>query len=272
MSTERVLITGATGFLGRALVRTCLDRGLDVLGTGHGESKIVEFRQEFPGVQCEFADVSRRSDVDRLFEQTVEPITHVIHSAALKHVGLCEDNPGRAVNTNVVGSLNVAEAASRWGVDEAILISTDKAVNPSCVYGNSKWLAEQVFLSHGYGVFRGVNFFRSTGSVLDIWDRQMREGKPIRLNDPEAIRYFVDPVCVADTVVSFLDAKSVFSVDKCYKVQLGDLALAFTRAYDYHQLDAASLLAVEKQIEELPCEGVEVIDASIEYLVEWLKR
>ena len=260
MKTETVLITGATGFLGRRLSKAFLTKGYKVIGTGHSESGIKEFERLFNNdIQIFQVDIGGDGDYTVITNILKKfPVDYIVHAAALKHVGICENNPSRAVDVNVVGSQKLIRAAINRDIKNMIAISTDKSVKPLCVYGMTKKLMEEMFLEHDFGVFQGVNFLFSTGSVLDIWDKLRLEEKPILVNT-KAKRYFclIDEVC--DKIIGSIDLREIFSVNECYNISISDLQKAFSTYHDYWNVDEFTPLDVEKHEEDLLLENINIL-------------
>jgi len=262
MSGKTVLITGATGFLGRKLVNIFINRGYNIVATGYSETGIKEFERAMgKDIPLYAVDIgSHYSMIKNIINK--HSVDYIIHAAALKHVGICEDNPSRAIQTNIVGSQNIIKAAIECGVENAIAISTDKSIKPLCTYGMTKKLMEEMFLENGFGVFQGVNFLFSCESVLDIWDKLRVVSKPLLVN-LEAVRYFstIDDVC--NTVVSSIDAKKRFSVGECYKISISNLQKAFSEYHNYWNVNKYAPLAIEKVEEELPLKNIKIKEPSV---------
>jgi len=259
---QTVLITGITGFLGKCLTRSLKDKGYDVVGIGHSEDGIHAFESKFPSTKVYAIDISN-SYQQLVWIMKTHNVKFVIHSAAHKHVKICENNPSRAVEVNVLGSMNVLNACLETNVENAIAISTDKAVNPTCVYGMTKKLMEEMFLQRGFGVFQGVNFLFSTGSVLDIWDKARNEGLTIKANQ-RATRYFckINDVCKA--IVKNLHSDTRFTVQEIYKIKIVDLQHAYSHLHKYKDIGDYTPLSVEKDDEDLPVIKCEIIDPTFE--------
>lgn len=270
MST--VLVTGAAGFLGKHLSETLMQRGHSVVGITHSELNTREFERnvkdsdKVPLYSLDVADCYY--PIKRILKY--HNVDYVVHGAALKHVGICEKNPTRAIDVNVIGSRQVMTAALESGVKNVVGISTDKSVNPTCVYGMTKKLMEDMLLENGCCAFQGVNFLFSTGSVLDIWDKLMRDNKPLLVNT-KATRYFclIDDVC--NKIVDSLDAKGRFTVDSCYLVSIQSLQKAFSKHHDYWNVNVYTPLDVEKHDEDLPLGNIKVVRPGDEFVVSLLK-
>jgi FlaA1/EpsC-like NDP-sugar epimerase len=271
MTEKKVLVTGATGFLGRHLCKALLDLDYLVVGTGNSEVRAEEFNRTFKGaIQIYTFDLG--CDGHKIHQIMKDhSVDYVIHAGAVKHVGICERNPTRSIKVNLLGSANIVEASTRHDVKNAILISTDKAINPSCVYGMTKCLAERLFQESGFGVFRGVNFLFSTGSVLDIWDKQRIDGDSITVGGNDAIRYFTPITVVTERLIDSIGNPDVFTVEKCYKIGLHDLRDAFCKYHNYDKVTTYDILDVEKTEEDIP-PGIKIIEPSIDGICELLEQ
>ncbi|MBV9153043.1 MAG: polysaccharide biosynthesis protein, partial [Alphaproteobacteria bacterium] len=208
---RRVLVTGAGGTIGAELARqiaafspsklVLLDNGEFAL---YGIE--TELRERFPellGIPV-LRDVRERAQLDEVFAGERPEI--VFHAAALKHLPMVETNPIEGVLTNVVGSRNVAEAARAFGASLVVMISTDKAVNPTSVMGATKRVAESFCQALDlyearrsaapacgtrYVTVRFGNVLGSTGSVVPLFHRQLAAGGPLTVTDPEVTRFFM---------------------------------------------------------------------------------
>ena len=203
---KRVLVTGAGGSIGSELCRQLLEGGAERLYLfGHGENSIYEIERELRLLQEEgvgerasvvpiIGDIQDREYMHFILSRTRANV--VFHTAAHKHVPLMEANPVEAVKNNVFGTRNVVEASRKAGVERFVLISTDKAVEPTCVYGASKLLAEEIVLregknGHHFLVVRFGNVLGSRGSILPLFRRQILKGGPVTVTHPETRRYFM---------------------------------------------------------------------------------
>lgn len=192
------VLLGGTGTLGKELTRQLLratDGRIRILA--RGEHRLNEMRREFSDDRLSFfvGDVRDRLRLRR----ALEGADYVFHLAALKHVHTCEYDVLEAVRTNIDGTANVVEACIDAGVKRAVLVSTDKAVEPTTTYGATKMMAERIFV-HGnsysggkYPEFYAVrygNVMASQGSVLKTWKDQAEHGQPLTIVDPKMTRFW----------------------------------------------------------------------------------
>ncbi|HSJ08324.1 MAG TPA: nucleoside-diphosphate sugar epimerase/dehydratase, partial [Longimicrobiales bacterium] len=198
-----VLITGAAGSIGSELARqVALHRPGRLLLLDQAETDLFYLDLELRAKHRELDIVSIVGDIvdaariEAIFN-TYEP-ERVFHAAAYKHVPLMESNAREAICNNVIGTWRVAEAAGRYGCGKFVLVSTDKAVSPANVMGATKRLAEMIVLElqdrypvTNYGAVRFGNVLGSNGSVIPIFKRQLKEGKPLTVTHPETTRYFM---------------------------------------------------------------------------------
>ena len=198
-------------------------------------------------------------------------VDYIIHAAALKHVGICQDNPSRAVDVNIVGSRNIAQAAKECDVKNVIGISTDKSIEPLCIYGMTKRLMEEMFIEYGFGIFQGVNFLFSSESVLDVWDKLRSQNKPILVN-MHANRYFSTIEEVRDRVLSFIEEKRKFSVEHCYKISIHSLYRAYATYHDYWNMKEYIPREIEKVEEELPLQNMKIIEPDDQHITQLMKQ
>ena len=247
-----ILITGGTGFLGRSLLRECLNNDMDVIVLSHSEIRDKEMRLEHPEVKSYCVDISTDAEIlDRIVEQN--NVEYIVHCAAMKHIGICENNPTKAIEVNINGSRNIISVAKKNKVKNVVAVSTDKAINPSCVYGSTKLLMEKVMLENSFSVIQGVNFFFSSGSVLEIWHSCIKNKEPIRVNINDTVRYFVSASDVAKKILENLDTKSSYiSLDSCHRVKLHNLSEAFCEYHNFYKIEDYVPISAEKIVEEVP--------------------
>lgn len=199
---KRVLVTGGGGSIGSELCRQVAQQGAaQLLVFERGEFNLYQIEQELRadhprlGLECRLGDVRDAEYVGRVFERFRPQV--VFHAAAYKHVPLVEDNPLEGVHNNVIGTRVVADAAVRAGVERFVLVSTDKTVNPTNVMGTTKRVAEiycQGLASAGQTSFittRFGNVLASAGSVVPLFERQIKAGGPVTVTHPDVTRYFM---------------------------------------------------------------------------------
>ncbi len=238
VSEKVVLVTGAGGSIGSELCRQIAQHNPQSLVLFERyenalHSLMLELRRTFPAVNIHplIGDVTVPDRVSEVFQQTRPDI--VFHAAAHKHVPLMELNPKEAIRNNVLGTQVVAEAASKANVDRFVLISTDKAVNPSSIMGVTKRIAEhlmQEFNGAGFTRFTVVRFgnvLGSNGSVVPLFYEQIRNGGPVTVTHPKIKRFFMT---IPEAVQLVLQASvmgrggEVFVLDMGEQIKVADLA------------------------------------------------
>ena len=189
---KRVLITGGSGTIGRAFIRNYYNDLISFYSLSRNENAQVELARDYPKIPLQFlGNIEDKLTVYRAFEEIKPDI--VIHAAAVKHINLAEEQPIHTCNVNVIGSMNVIEAAIRTDVPTVVAISTDKACSSASVYGDTKSLMERCFLEantnrNRFSVCRFANVAHSNGSVLPFWLKMKSQGKQISLTDPKMNR------------------------------------------------------------------------------------
>lgn len=196
-----ILITGAAGSIGSEICRKIsLYNYKKLILVDNAESALYDIQQEFrqqglENIDAIVADVRNRNRIDQIFNQYKPKI--IFHAAAYKHVPLMESNPFEAVSVNIGGTKNVADIAVKHSVDKFVLISTDKAVNPTNVMGATKRIAElyaTCLKGKGHTKFittRFGNVLGSNGSVIPLFKRQIEKGGPLTVTHKDITRYFM---------------------------------------------------------------------------------
>jgi FlaA1/EpsC-like NDP-sugar epimerase len=271
-----VLVTGAAGSIGAEL-----SRQLAMLGPAHlvlferSESDLHDLelmlRQTLPSVEMTavVGDILDTGELAATFER--HRPSRVYHAAAYKHVTLMEHHIVSAVRNNVIGTHSVATAAERFGVEQMVLISTDKAVRPTSLMGASKRAAERVLLSMGDGrtrftAVRFGNVLGSRGSVVPIFKRQIEMGGPVTVTHPEVVRFFMT---IPEAVQLVLEASAasrggdIFHLDMGEPVRIADLSENMIRLSGFEpgrdiEIKFVGLRPGEKLYEELLVEGEDV--------------
>lgn len=235
---KRILVTGAGGSIGSELCRQIAKMSPShITLLGKGENSIYEIHQEmiakYPGLSIEpvIADVRDKSRIVSIFSRLQPQV--VFHAAAHKHVPLMEAQPVEAVRNNIFGTKIVAEAADRVNVEKFVLISTDKAVNPTSVMGATKRVAEMIIqnmneLSNtSYVAVRFGNVLGSRGSVIPLFKKQIAKGGPITITHPEMQRYFMTIPEASQLVLqagAIAQGGEVFVLDMGKPVKIVDMA------------------------------------------------
>ena len=235
---ERVLVTGAGGSIGSELCRQVARFEPECLFLlGRGENSIYEIDQElketFPTLRKKpvILDVRDRGRLEQFFRESRPTV--VFHAAAHKHVPLMESAPDEAVKNNVFGTRNVAEMSNKYGVKRFVMISTDKAVNPTSVMGATKRVAEmliQLLARDSKTKFCAVRFgnvLGSRGSVIPLFQHQIVKGGPVTVTDPEMVRYFMtipEAVSLVIQAGAMGENGAIFILDMGEPVKIVDLA------------------------------------------------
>lgn len=272
LKDKRVLVTGAGGSIGRELCKQLLNKGQikSLCLLGKGENSIFESRQELERLKhlkaqesaqadelknhqinteiiARIADIRNYSRIEHIIKEFKPEI--IFHAAAHKHVFMMEENPCEAFENNVLGSKNLMELAAVHSVENFVLISTDKAVNPTSVMGKTKRLAEKLLLIHArkftntkYTAVRFGNVLGSRGSVIKVWEKQIEEGKSITVTDKEAIRYFMTIPEASQLVIK---AASKAHSGEIMILDMGEPINIYELAKQFIQLSGLSLADVD---------------------------
>jgi len=262
---KRVLITGGGGSIGSELCRQILRcRPAQLILLGHGENSIFEIANELARLQTELlatASATQRATVitpviaDLRFRERILAIFKehrphaVFHAGAHKHVPLMEANPVEAITNNVLGTRILLEAAQQQKVERFVMISTDKAVNPTNVMGASKRTAELLVLQAArasgnfYQVVRFGNVLGSRGSVVHTFKQQIASGGPVKVTHPDMVRYFMT---IPEAVQLVLQASVVGQGGEVLMLNMGDPIRIVDLASDLIELSG---LQVGKDIE-----------------------
>ena len=201
----KILITGGTGTVGKSLLKL---NDNEYISVSRNEEKIADVRREFPNVKYYVGNVEDKGLLLRVFKDVKPDV--VVHTAAMKHIDLMETNPISGCNINVLGSLNVVEASIINDVPITVGISTDKACLSESVYGASKYLMERVFMNtnntdNRFSLTRFANVAHSNGSVLPFWLKLKKEGKALKLTDPNMNRLIFTQKDAAELIKRTID-------------------------------------------------------------------
>lgn len=267
---KKILVIGGTGTIGKQLVQHLLKHEPNVIRIfSRDEHKQYEMNHEL----CSFSDQLRYliGDVrdQRRLSRAMEGIDYVFHLAAMKHVSSCEYNPFEAVQTNVIGTQNVIQAALENNVTKVLFTSTDKAISPTNTYGATKLTAERLISAAEYQkgskttVFSSVRFgnvMGSRGSVIPLFKNQIIEKREITITDSDMLRYMMTPSQAIDLILQSNEKArggEVF-VLKMPVIRIGDLAeILIEEVTKSHKIDEQVSIRViglrpgEKRYEEL---------------------
>lgn len=269
LTGKTILVTGAGGSIGSEVCRqVCKFTPNTIILLGHGENSIysieLELKKKYPNmnIETEIADVQDREKISSIMKNYLPDV--VYHAAAHKHVPLMERNPEEAVKNNVIGTKNVAEAASAAKVGTFVMVSTDKAVNPTSVMGATKRIAEMV-VQHmdivsdtKFVAVRFGNVLGSRGSVIPLFKKQIQEGGPVTVTHPDMIRYFMTIPEASRLVLqagALAKGGEIFVLDMGDPVKIVDLAKNLIRLSGYTEEEIpivfTGMRPGEKMYEEL---------------------
>jgi FlaA1/EpsC-like NDP-sugar epimerase len=268
---KRVLVTGACGTVGRELIHQLLKnhKVCELIGIDNNESELFFLEEEFApfeNVSFFLADVRDREKVSRKMRR----MDIVFHTAAFKHVILCERSPFEAVQTNILGIQNIINAAIENKVKRVIFTSSDKAVNPTNVMGASKLMGERLMAAANSNsredgpIFTSTRFgnvLGSRGSVIPIFREQIRRGGPVTLTDStmtrfimsleEAIRLVIESACHAVGGEVFITKMPAIRIQDLAEVMIKELASRYEFSPENIEIKTIGSKPGEKLYEEL---------------------
>ena len=238
IKNKRILVTGAGGSIGSELCRQIARFSPEhIIFIDNHENYVyylgVEFNTKFRHIKYNtvIGDIKDISVLRGIFSKYKPQV--VFHAAAHKHVPLMEENPSAAVKNNVIGTRNLIYASSHYGVERFVLISTDKAVNPTSVMGATKRIAEKILQAKSkksrtkFMAVRFGNVLGSSGSVIPLFKKQIEEGGPVTVTDPEVKRYFMSIPEAAQLVLqagALGSGGEIFILDMGEQIKITDLA------------------------------------------------
>jgi FlaA1/EpsC-like NDP-sugar epimerase len=241
---RRVLVTGAGGSIGRELCRQVARwRPSSLILLGHGENSIfetlIEIEENFPSLPLHpiIADVRDLDRLNVIFDDQRPQL--VFHTAAHKHVPIMEVNIEEAVSNNILGTRNVADVSINYGVERMVLISTDKAIRPTSVYGATKRMSEMLVLDAAhrsglpFSVVRFGNVLGSRGSVIPLFKRQIARGGPVTVTHPDMERYFMT---IPEAVHLVLQASFMGQGGEVFILKMGEQIRVLNLAEDLIRL------------------------------------
>lgn len=267
---KKVLVTGAGGSIGSELCRQIvLFQPAQLILLDIYENSVYDLENELRSgyqdldLKVIIASVRDRERIEEIFAEHRPDV--VFHAAAHKHVPLMENNPKEAIKNNVFGTLNVAQMADKYGVKKFVLISTDKAVNPTNIMGASKRLCEMIVQSIDraseteFAAVRFGNVLGSNGSVIPLFKKQIANGGPVTITHEEIIRYFMSIPEASQLVLqagAMARGGEIFILDMGEPVKIIDLARDLIRLSGFEpdvdiQIQVTGLRPGEKLYEEL---------------------
>lgn len=265
-----VMVTGGGGSIGSELCRqiaAAKPKQLIIVDIYENNAYDIqlELKHDHPDLNLEtlIASVRNTKKIDELFKEYRPDI--VYHAAAHKHVPLMEDSPNEAVKNNVFGTLNVARAADKYKTKRFILISTDKAVNPTNVMGATKRMCEMIVQTMNnrskteYVAVRFGNVLGSNGSVIPLFKKQIKNGGPVTVTHPDIIRYFMtipEAVSLVLQAGAYAKGGEIFILDMGKPVKIADMARNLIKLSGYEpdidiKIEYTGLRPGEKLYEEL---------------------
>ncbi len=271
ISNKVVLVTGAGGSIGSEISRQISEfNPKKLILLGHGENSIytieMELKERFKESEVEFiTEIADLQDTKKMMDVMDRYNPNVIyHAAAHKHVPLMERNPEEAFKNNVIGTMNIAKAASWHSVETFVMVSTDKAVNPTSVMGATKKLAEMIIQDMDknsntkFVAVRFGNVLGSRGSVIPLFKKQIEKGGPVTVTDPEMVRYFMTIPEASRLVIqagALANGGEIFVLDMGEPVKIVDLAknliLLSGNSIDEIGIEYTGMRPGEKLFEEL---------------------
>lgn len=279
---KKILVTGGAGSIGSEIVRQLIITEPElIVAVDNSETALFHLSNEFKNesrIKCELLNITNKLKLGDLFDEY--QFDFVFHAAAYKHVSVLENNPGAGLHNNIIGTYFVQHFSLKYGVDKFVMISTDKAVNPTNVMGASKRFCELLvhfntqstqtqFITTRFG-----NVLGSNGSVVPIFKEQIDQGGPITVTDPEITRYFMT---IPEATKLVLEAgrigldKRIYVFDMGEPVKILDLAQNMIRLAGYEpnkdiDIVFTGLRSGEKLYEELLLNTEKMIASDNDYI------
>ncbi len=291
LDNKVILVTGAGGSIGSEMCRqVCHFKPELLLLVEQTENSLFfierELRKNFPTVAMEaiICDITDKKRVEQLFGKYKPNV--VIHAAAHKHVPLMEINPGEAIKNNIVGTRTVADASDKFGAGSFVMISTDKAVNPTSIMGSSKRISELYIQDldrtskTSFVTVRFGNVLGSNGSVVPIFKNQIAAGGPVTITHPEMRRYFMTIPEASQLVLQAAtmgNGGEIFVLDMGEPVKIVDLAkelitLSGFRPGEDIEIVFSGTRPGEKLFEELSIKGEDMVTTRHPKISVWQKN
>jgi len=209
---KNIMIIGAAGSLGSVLCKILIESGgYNIFAVDFNENNLAYLYRLYD-LFTYIEDLKSTSSLIKIIEN--ENIDLVVNCAALKHVRWCENNIEHAIETNILSNLHLMEYLHRVN-KKFIYISSDKAIDPTNLYALTKQLTDYIVHHYNFKLIRGVNFFNSKGSVIDIWEQQYLSNKPFTVSVDSCKRYFMLISTMADIVKRAIEEDDVFDKEYC---------------------------------------------------------
>jgi FlaA1/EpsC-like NDP-sugar epimerase len=288
LSGKSVLVTGAGGSIGSELCRQiCRFKPKRISLYERAESSLydidMELKQNFSGIEIlpQLADTRDRNQLEKAFEASRPDV--VFHAAAYKHVPMLELQPWKAVKNNIQGTRNLVDFANRFEVDRFVFVSTDKAVRPANVMGASKRVAEMLVQSQNgcglsntrYMIVRFGNVVGSVGSVIPLFQKQIKNGGPVTVTHPEVTRFFMTIPEACQLILqagAMGNGGEIFILDMGTPIKIADMAKDLIRLSGFEpdldlKIEYIGLRPGEKLYEELITEGEGILPTGHEKIM-----
>lgn len=288
LTGKTILVTGAGGSIGSEMCRqVCQFKPKLLLLVEQAENPLFYIEREliktFPDVpiQAIVRNITDKERISQVFQQYKPQV--VIHAAAHKHVPLMESNPGEAIKNNIMGTMNISNAADEYGASDFVMISTDKAVNPTSIMGSSKRVAEMYIQDLNttsethFVTVRFGNVLGSSGSVVPIFKKQIAAGGPVTVTHPDMQRYFMTIPEASKLVLQAATlgkGGEIFVLDMGEPVKIVHLArelitLSGFRPDEDIEIVFSGTRPGEKLFEELSIEGEDMIPTTHPKIAAW---
>jgi FlaA1/EpsC-like NDP-sugar epimerase len=287
LENARVLVTGAGGSIGSELCRQiCRFSAASVILYERAESPLYEFHQElrasFPHIEVIplLADIRDRAQLTHAFSEHRPQV--IFHAAAYKHVPVMELQPWKAIKNNIIGTRNVIDISSQYGVERFVFVSTDKAVRPTNIMGATKRVAEMLVQCQNgcevsdapFVIVRFGNVVGSVGSVVPLFRKQIEKGGPVTVTHPEVTRYFMTIPEACQLILqagAMGEGGEIFILDMGTPIKIDDMARDLIRLSGFEPEDISieyvGLRPGEKLYEELVTEGEGIVPTSHEKIM-----